>query len=241
MSKFVEYHTIEIRIPKNMLNTSKNGHVSVVPTLTKTGNPSKRAGKSSIILKVSDDNKPHILEDGNLITKDELKENGKKKVKKEKTDTMIKKLHEDHSNMTSKLKLIDFDEIKKKKAIKLLAKPEPPKQEPPKPQFEEEKGYNPRRLRHRGASSPESWNWPDKYYTTTYEINDLKKEYEELRSKIILDNKNGLKYNFKEGKRQNDIEHKIRDNYKYQNSIDRLHNNFLLREEKRKVKREAKI
>ena len=86
MSKFVEYHTIEIRIPKNMLNTSKNGHVSVVPTLTKTGNPSKRAGKSSIILKVSDDNKPHILEDGNLITKDELKENGKKKVKKEKTE-----------------------------------------------------------------------------------------------------------------------------------------------------------
>ena len=122
MSKFVEYHTIEIRIPKNMLNTSKNGHVSVVPTLTKTGNPSKRAGKLSLVLKVSDDNKPHIIEEGRLITKDELKENSKKKVKKEKTDTMIKKLHEDHSNMTSKLKLIDFDEIKKKKAIKTKMK-----------------------------------------------------------------------------------------------------------------------
>ena len=50
--------------------------------------------------------------------------------KKDKTNAIIKKIHEDRSNMLSKLKLIDFDEIKKKKAIKLQPKPEPPKHIP---------------------------------------------------------------------------------------------------------------
>jgi len=114
MSKHVEYHTIEIMIPKEMLNLSKSGKVSLVPSLTKTGNPSKRAGKSSLILKVSDDNKPHILEEGKIITKEELQDVNKKAKKKEK----VNKLHEDYSNVFNKLKLIDFDEINNTKPIK---------------------------------------------------------------------------------------------------------------------------
>jgi len=73
MSKHAEYHTIEISIPKEMLNLSKAGRVSLVPSMTKTGNLSKRAGKASIILKKSDDNKPHILDQGIVLTKEQMK------------------------------------------------------------------------------------------------------------------------------------------------------------------------
>ena len=98
MSKFVEYHTIEIRIPKNMLNTSKNGHVSLVPTLTKTGNISKRSGNASIILKKSDDNKPHILDQGIVLTKEQMQSWAKPKTVKSKVikhNAKPKLLHEE--------------------------------------------------------------------------------------------------------------------------------------------------
>ena len=71
----------------------------------------------------------------------------------------------------------------------------------------------------RGASSPESWNYPDKYYTTNYEIRDLKKEYEQI--------------NDKRNERSKEIIIKIKQNEKYIKSIDRSYESFIKRNNKR--------
>ena len=70
----------------------------------------------------------------------------------------------------------------------------------------------------RCASSPETWNCPDKYYTTGYEIRDLKKEYEILNNDLI----NRLKNNH----RLKEIKAIIKQNEKYIRSIDRSFERF---------------
>ena len=98
MSKHSEYHTIEISIPKEMLNLSKAGRVSLVPSITKTGNISKRSGNASIILKKSDDNKPHILDQGIVLTKEQMQSWAKPKTVKSKVikhNAKPKLLHEE--------------------------------------------------------------------------------------------------------------------------------------------------
>ena len=69
------------------------------------------------------------------------------------------------------------------------------------------------------ASSPESWNYPDKYYTTNYEIRDLKKEYDQT--------------NDKSNERSKEIIIKIKQNEKYIKSIDRSYESFIKRKNKR--------
>ena len=70
----------------------------------------------------------------------------------------------------------------------------------------------------KAASSPETWNWPDKYFTTGYEIRDLKNEYENINNGLI----NKLKYIH----RLKEITIKINQNEKYRISIDRSFERF---------------
>ena len=69
------------------------------------------------------------------------------------------------------------------------------------------------------ASSLESWNYPHKYYTTNYEIRDLKKEYDQT--------------NDKSNERSKEIIIKIKQNEKYIKSIDRSYESFIKRKNKR--------
>ena len=71
------WHTLTIRVPKEMVNIS-NGRVSVGDTLTKKNNISKRQKQPSIKLIPSNDNQPHILSDGKEWNLKELKERVKK-------------------------------------------------------------------------------------------------------------------------------------------------------------------
>ena len=71
------FHTIEISIPHEMLNVTKAGKVILTPSLTKSGNITKRNGKQAFKVIPSNDNEAHIISNGNVTTKEELK---KKKI-----------------------------------------------------------------------------------------------------------------------------------------------------------------
>ena len=67
------FHTIEISIPHEMLNVTKAGKVILTPSLTKSGNITKRNGKQAFKVIPSNDNEAHIISNGNVTTKEELK------------------------------------------------------------------------------------------------------------------------------------------------------------------------
>ena len=73
MSKTL-WHTIQIKVPKEMLELTKSGKVSIKKTLTKTLNISRSQKKPAIKLIPSDVNKPHIVNDGKEWNIDVLKE-----------------------------------------------------------------------------------------------------------------------------------------------------------------------
>ena len=73
MSKTL-WHTIQIKVPKEMVELTKSGKVSVKKTLTKTLNISRSNKTPAIKLIPSNDNKPHIVNDGKEWDIDVLKE-----------------------------------------------------------------------------------------------------------------------------------------------------------------------
>jgi hypothetical protein len=73
MSKTL-WHTIQIKVPKEMVELTKSGKVSVKKTLTKTLNISRSQKTPAIKLIPSSDNKPHIVNDGKEWNVDMLKE-----------------------------------------------------------------------------------------------------------------------------------------------------------------------
>jgi hypothetical protein len=73
MSKTL-WHTIQIQVPKEMVELTKSGKVSVKKTLTKTLNISRSQKTPAIKLIPSNDNKPHIVNDGKEWNIDVLKE-----------------------------------------------------------------------------------------------------------------------------------------------------------------------
>jgi hypothetical protein len=73
MSKTL-WHTIQIKVPKEMVELTKSGKVSVKKTLTKTLNISRSNKTPAIKLIPSNDNKPYIVNDGKEWDVDVLKE-----------------------------------------------------------------------------------------------------------------------------------------------------------------------
>ena len=73
MSKTL-WHTIQIKVPKEMLELTKSGKVSIKKTLTKTLNISRSQKTPAIKLIPSDVNKPQIVNDGKEWNIDVLKE-----------------------------------------------------------------------------------------------------------------------------------------------------------------------
>ena len=63
MSKTL-WHTIQIKVPKEMVELTKSGKVSVKKTLTKTINISRSNKTPAIKLIPSNENKPQIVNDG---------------------------------------------------------------------------------------------------------------------------------------------------------------------------------
>ena len=63
MSKTL-WHTIQIKVPKEMVELTKSGKVSVKKTLTKTLNISRSNKTPAIKLIPSNENKPQIVNDG---------------------------------------------------------------------------------------------------------------------------------------------------------------------------------
>ena len=73
MSKTL-WHTIQIKVPKEMVELTKSGKISIKKTLTKTLNISRSQKTPAIKLIPSDVNKPHIVNDGKEWNIDALKE-----------------------------------------------------------------------------------------------------------------------------------------------------------------------
>ena len=73
MSKTL-WHTIQIQVPKEMVELTKSGKVSVKKTLTKKLNISRSQKTPAIKLIPSDVNKPHIVNDGKEWDVNVLKE-----------------------------------------------------------------------------------------------------------------------------------------------------------------------
>ena len=103
-----KFHTIEISIPKHMLNLTKKGNVTLVPSLTKTGNISRRNKIQSFIVIPSSDNKPHIIDDGIETTRDEIRIKPKQKIKLSNNNT-----HDDLIEQLNNLKPIKHHKINK--------------------------------------------------------------------------------------------------------------------------------
>ena len=59
-----KFHTIEIKIPKFMLSLTEQENLTLVPSLTKIANISRRNKIYSFIVISSNENKPHITDDG---------------------------------------------------------------------------------------------------------------------------------------------------------------------------------
>ena len=99
MSKTL-WHTIQIKVPKEMVELTKSGKVSIKKTLTKTFNISRSQKTPAIKLIPSDVNKPHIVNDGKEWNIDVLKERmakaramKKKNANKNIFETEVKKMN----------------------------------------------------------------------------------------------------------------------------------------------------
>ena len=102
MSKTL-WKTVKIDVPKEMVDITKNGKVTIKKTLTNTNNISKSNKEPSIILKAKDIDKPIIENSGKIYdikdlkervkkAKDMAKKNEKKEfIKKSKINPIIKK------------------------------------------------------------------------------------------------------------------------------------------------------
>jgi len=77
MSKTL-WKTIKIDVPKEMVDITKNGKVTIKKTLTNTNNISKSNKEPSIILKAKDIDKPIIENSGKMYDVKDLKERLKK-------------------------------------------------------------------------------------------------------------------------------------------------------------------
>ena len=106
MSKTL-WHTIKLEVPKEMVDITKNGKVTIKKTLTNTNNISKSNKEPSIILKAKDIDKPIIENSGKTYDVKDLKERVKKAkdmakknenkefIKKSKINPIIKKINND--------------------------------------------------------------------------------------------------------------------------------------------------
>ena len=72
MSKTL-WHTIQLEVPKEMVNITKNDKVVVKKSLTKTNSISKANKEPSIKIIPGDTNKPKITSDGKEWNIEELK------------------------------------------------------------------------------------------------------------------------------------------------------------------------
>ena len=98
MSKTL-WHTIQIKVPKEMVELTKSGKVSVKKTLTKKLNISSSQKTPAIELIPSNDNKPQIVNDGKEWNIDVLKERmakaramRKKNINKNVVEPVVKKM-----------------------------------------------------------------------------------------------------------------------------------------------------
>ena len=107
------FNTIEFSIPRQMLDINKSGKISLNQSLTKTGNISKRSGKKSFRVITSDDNKPHIINDGILTTHQEL-DHIKKVIKSQpnKHNKLTNKINKMKKIIKEKPKFYDYREEK---------------------------------------------------------------------------------------------------------------------------------
>jgi hypothetical protein len=86
MSEFNKFHTIHIQIPAEMLYETPSGILKLVPSLTKTGNLSKRNKHASIVIEKTNNLKPTIKYEGSkgqLVKKGKKKEAPKEEAKEE--------------------------------------------------------------------------------------------------------------------------------------------------------------
>ena len=106
MSKTL-WKTVKIDVPREMVDITKNGKVTIKNTLTNTNNISKSNKEPSIILKAKDIDKPIIENSGKTYDVKDLKERVKKAkdmakknenkefIKKSKINPIIKKINND--------------------------------------------------------------------------------------------------------------------------------------------------
>lgn len=95
------FHTITIKIPSKMVYTTKTGLLKLVPTLTKTGNLTRREKEPSIIFQPDDFIiHPEVINIGSQITYPQPKTKGKRAKKEEKVKEELEEA-----------KQIDIDEI----------------------------------------------------------------------------------------------------------------------------------
>ncbi len=106
MSKTL-WKTVKIDVPKEMVDITKNGKVTIKKTLTNTNNISKSNKEPSIILKAKDIDKPIIENSGKTYDVKDLKERVKKAkdmakknenkvyIKKSKINPIIKTINND--------------------------------------------------------------------------------------------------------------------------------------------------
>ena len=130
MSKTL-WHTIQLEVPKEMVNISKNNKVVVKKSLTKTNNISKSNKEPSIKIIPGDTNKPKIISDGKEWNIEELKirmkkskelgkKNEGKEFKKEMTKDSAAKIITKEINTRAKLNKADMYLQLKNKSVEEL-------------------------------------------------------------------------------------------------------------------------
>jgi hypothetical protein len=129
MSKTL-WKTVKIDVPREMVDITKNGKVTIKNTLTNTNNISKSNKEPSIILKAKDIDKPIIENSGKTYDVKDLKERVKKAkdmakknenkefIKKSKINPIIKKInndkeHVDNINRRTKIDFKNFNTLVK--------------------------------------------------------------------------------------------------------------------------------
>ena len=78
----IQFHTIHIKVPENMVSQNKKGHLIITPTLTKVSkNFTQRNHERAIDVSTTPGNKIEIIDDGNVV---DFKERPKKIPRKKK-------------------------------------------------------------------------------------------------------------------------------------------------------------
>ena len=116
MSKTL-WHTIQIEVPKEMVNLTKKDKVVVKKSLTKTNNISKSNKEPSIKIIPGDTNKPKIISDGKEWNVEELKlklKKAKELGKKNEGKEYKKQITKDKAAkvITNKIKSNEIEKIK---------------------------------------------------------------------------------------------------------------------------------